>query len=812
MKGLKFRKVSQVILISIGIVFLISCKHETSNNTTKTQKFNVSFHSGNEGKIRASLDDGTELKSPTQVEEGKIVNFTATPNPDYEVESWNISNGVFVDGGKPKTKFAKVRVKSNIDINVTYKGIIKTYSVTFKVEGLNGSIKASLDGKEIDSPYQVTKDKIVEFTAIPNDRYVVDRWTILGGSFENNSGSQGNTKANVKVNAEINVIVSFKINPQEEITITLDGKNEEITFNGDKSFKILRGSKWADVKADAENKITAKDGFKIIKWKLGKDGKVLTDKYIFSKDETIYAVTGKEILNIKIKVGEHIRISQENFTVPNPSLWAFVLEKAMSSIQFDTGWELKDWRLGSEGGWVLNKSSAPFEEDSIIYAQAQEAAQTIQEGVSLIPSPKKLKIKIKAITSDNSPISVEGCDKTSIQSGEAETLQVNADSKIVIKGNITKLDCSGNQLLALNIEGINSITELNCSRNQLTSLHVQNNSSLEVLNCFSNQLNLLDAHGLSNLKELNCYANQLISLNLQGCSSLISLACGGNQLNSLDVNDCTLLKTLNCYSNQLNLLDVSKLTALETLSCYSNRLTELNVQNLTMLKMLYLNANKISELDVHELKFLETLLCSSNKLQTLNVQNCSALRKLNCNTNQLTSLDVSTLTSLKHLYCNENMLESLDVTKLNALIELVCSYNDLTSLDVHDLPLQRLFCSNNNITSLNVQGLKDLQTLDCCANKLQNINIQDLESLQKLYLNNNKFDSQAFINIFNCLPQKTQDDEAGCYLYTEKTGSLEENHKDFMSIEELKKAFEKAKNDKHWTMYKYNAIGIEEEL
>ena len=32
------------------------------------------------------------------------------------------------------------------------------------------------------------------------------------------------------------------------------------------------------------------------------------------------------------------------------------------------------------------------------------------------------------------------------------------------------------------------------------------------------------------------------------------------------------------------------------------------------------------------------------------------------------------------------------------------------------------------------------------------------------------------------------------------------------SIYELKKAFEKAKNDKHWAMYKYNAIGIEEEL
>ena len=85
------------------------------------------------------------------------------------------------------------------------------HTVTFSVEGGNGTLKAMVDGSEIHTGDKVEQDKIVTFTATANTGYEVDKWSISGSSFEAGSGSAGSTTAKVKVTANTRVNVTFKL-------------------------------------------------------------------------------------------------------------------------------------------------------------------------------------------------------------------------------------------------------------------------------------------------------------------------------------------------------------------------------------------------------------------------------------------------------------------------------------------------------------------------------------------------------------------------------------------------------------------------
>ena len=323
-----------------------------------------------------------------------------------------------------------------------------------------------------------------------------------------------------------------------------------------------------------------------------------------------------------------------------------------------------------KGNTVPEKPHAPF----------------IEGGASLILSPDKLDIQVKAVTSDGSAIAVEGCTETTLASG-TETVLHAKGTVVILKGKIIKLYCGSNQLTALNVQG------------------------------------------LSALQELLCWFNQLTALNVQGLTALEALYCGYNQLTALDVQGLTALERLGCYKNQLTALDVQGLTALERLGCAGNQLTALNVQGLP------------------------------------------ALQYLECGNNQLTAIDVQGRTALKRLWCNHNQLTELNVQGLTAL--------------------QELWCNHNQLTELNVQGLTALKELDCC---------------------NNQLNADAFKKLFDDLPVRADSDDAKCVLYTERTGVTEGNHTDFTAPPDLADAFNDAKNNKKWKMYKIHADGFKVEI
>ena len=74
------------------------------------------------------------------------------------------------------------------------------------------------------------------------------------------------------------------------------------------------------------------------------------------------------------------------------------------------------------------------------------------------------------------------------------------------------------------------------------------------------------------LTELNCTYNQLTALDLSKNTRLTTLSCGDNQLTKLDVSKNTALTSLYCTVNRLSDLDVSKNTKLSVLHCYRNQI------------------------------------------------------------------------------------------------------------------------------------------------------------------------------------------------------------------------------------------------
>ena len=300
---------------------------------------------------------------------------------------------------------------------------------------------------------------------------------------------------------------------------------------------------------------------------------------------------------------------------------------------------------------------------------------------------------------------------------------------------------------------------------------------------------------------------------------LIELDCRGEKLGSnrpliaLDVTGCTALQKLNCQYNKITALDVQGLNALQELICNSNQITELNVHGLTKLQKLDCNINQLTALNAQDLTELQELICNDNQIPELNVHGLTKLQKLDCNINQLTALNAQDLTELQELICNDNQIPELNVQGLTKLQELNCSGNKLSTLDVHGLTaLQKFYCRSNQLADLDVSGLTALQELICHTNQLTTLNVQGCTALKSLLCYKNKLNADVFTKLFNDLPTRDANDGAKAILYVEDEGVDDGNCKNFSTPESLKKAFEDAKNVKHWKMQKTDKFGFLEDI
>ena len=339
------------------------------------------------------------------------------------------------------------------------------------------------------------------------------------------------------------------------------------------------------------------------------------------------------------------------------------------------GYVVKEWKV--DGAVVTDNTSNSYTHTvtAAVDVKVSFDAPFVEGGASLILSPDKLDIKVKVRTADGTPVTVEGCEETTLASGG--TVLHAKGTTVILKGKITELYCG---------DYINGI------RNKLTALNVQGLTALQRLVCGGNQLTTLDVQGCTALKELDCHYNQLTALDVQGLNALQDLRCFHNQLTALNVQGLTALQWLYCYDNQLTALDVQSLTALGVLYCSGNQLTALNVQDLTALQLLWCSHNQLTALNVQGLSNLQILDCRVNQLTALDVQDCTALKELDCSGNQLTALDVQGCTALYRLYCWGNRLNDQTFIKI---------FNDLPKWDSGDDKWCILYTEETGVTEGN---------------------------------------------------------------------------------------------------------------
>ena len=289
------------------------------------------------------------------------------------------------------------------------------------------------------------------------------------------------------------------------------------------------------------------------------------------------------------------------------------------------------------------------------------------------------------------------------------------------------LNCSGNNLDAIDLSKNTALEELNCSSNILSALGVTANTKLKKLNCSDNQLTALDVTKNTALTELYCYDNKIQDAGMQTLIS--SLHQNGGTLCAYDTtNDQNEMTTTNVadakakkwqvkawdgskyvdyagifavYINNTNFPDATfrnyvgeanidlntngyltenEIDAVTEISVPMMNITSLKgIEYFTALTTLDCNSNKLTALDVTKNTALENLICVGNQLSALNVANCTTLYTLDCSENKLTTLDVTKNTALQMLYCNDNQLTALDMTANTSLSTLYCHGNKITT-------------------------------------------------------------------------------------------------------------------------------------
>ena len=260
---------------------------------------------------------------------------------------------------------------------------------------------------------------------------------------------------------------------------------------------------------------------------------------------TKYKVTFTQIANGKVTASPEIPADGK---VDKDTVITF-------TAKADTGYKVGKWTV--TGSVLETGTGADGSETAKVKITADTTVSVsfepnpVEGGAVLILSPDKLTIEVRAKTEDGSAITVEGCKETTLEKGKYTELHAKG-TKVILKGNITELSCSDNQLTSLNVQGLTALQKLSCGGNKLTELNVQGLTALQELWCSGNQLPELNVQGLTALQKLECRENQLTELNVQGLTALQKLECRENQLTELNVQSCTALKDLYCYSNQLN--------------------------------------------------------------------------------------------------------------------------------------------------------------------------------------------------------------------------------------------------------------------
>lgn len=175
-----------------------------SNVTTHTVTYGVNNTSM--GSVSAKSADA-DIASGAQVEKGKSVTFTATPNEGYAVEGWYSDAGCtnkIESTGTNKTYTVKVNADTNVYVKFRE---AKKYTVTFRSsDETYGTISATNGTTPLNSPATVTEGDEVTFTATSKDGYALSGWTVNDALVSSTTNPY-----TITVQKDTTVVANFKV-------------------------------------------------------------------------------------------------------------------------------------------------------------------------------------------------------------------------------------------------------------------------------------------------------------------------------------------------------------------------------------------------------------------------------------------------------------------------------------------------------------------------------------------------------------------------------------------------------------------------
>ncbi|OIQ16227.1 MAG: hypothetical protein BM557_10170 [Flavobacterium sp. MedPE-SWcel] len=221
--------------------------------------------------------------------------------------------------------------------------------------------------------------------------------------------------------------------------------------------------------------------------------------------------------------------------------------------------------------------------------------------------------------------------------------QISGTFDATIFPNLIELNCSGNNLTGLTVNGLNQLTTLKFHDNEISELNTEGLESLETLFFRSNNISSIALNNSIHLKEIYIDFNNITTLDLSILQELESISCSGNDINQLLFNNNPALTYISASGNKIETIDLTGLSSLNYLNLSSNLLSQISVNVIPQLTTLEINSNPLEQIDLQNNTSLEYLFivntlitavdCSNTSVSILNASNNPYLTFININNN-----------------------------------------------------------------------------------------------------------------------------------------------------------------------------------
>ena len=312
--------------------------------------------------------------------------------------------------------------------------------------------------------------------------------------------------------------------------------------------------------------------------------------------------------------------------------------------------------------------------------------------------------------------------------------------------NLTKLDCSDNELTNLDIIAFfTGLEELDCSNNKLAGvLSFTKNKNLRIFKGDNNEFTSLGNFG-GKIETVTASNNQLTGFSLQYSSTLTTLDISNNSLggdSGFNIHGNSALKNLNISHNNITGLQIWTMVLLENFDCSNNPLKEIATAGSGY-------GSKLLSLNVSNTNLTKLDVSGNTSLQSLNVKGCATLPEVFIGTldpskmtiekddnTKIVEVDITAAMTDENFrkYVVDNFGSDGKINRDQAAAITKLTVNNITAPGVKSLAGINYF---PNLTELTVSGLESLDDTDLSSNlKLTSVSITLEKGMTKIITTN----------------------------------------------------------------------------